>query len=75
MAKTETVTSNSSANKSFQDNTGSYSTARKVLICVVATLEAFFVSLIIFGWSSLVYIYQKEGIYAHLCSYNQSGNG
>ena len=52
-----------------------YSRARKVAICVMATMEAFFMGIILFGWSSLVYVYQKEGIYADLCTHNVTHNG
>ena len=47
-----------------------YSSVRKIGIFIVAILEAFSVGLIIFGWSALVYVYQQEGVYSHLCDGN-----
>ena len=48
--------------------TANYSKVRKVVILIMAVIEAFSIGLIIFGWSSLVYVYQQEGVYSHLCN-------
>ena len=44
-----------------------YGRGRKIGIYVMAALEAFLIGLIVFGWSSLVDVYMKSGVYAHLC--------
>ena len=55
-----------------RSETVNYSTARKVAIIIMAAIEALSIGLIIFGWSSLVYVYQQEGVYSYLCDL---GNG
>ena len=53
-----------------------YTERRKMAIYVMAVLECFLFSCILFGWSSLEYVYKEEGVYADLCqpSHNQTDN-
>ena len=45
----------------------SYSYGGKVALFVMAVVEAFIFGGTSFGWSSIVYVYEQEGIYSHLC--------
>eukprot|EP00005_Dracoamoeba_jomungandri_P006455 CAMPEP_0174261660 /NCGR_PEP_ID=MMETSP0439-20130205/11739_1 /TAXON_ID=0 /ORGANISM="Stereomyxa ramosa, Strain Chinc5" /LENGTH=352 /DNA_ID=CAMNT_0015346173 /DNA_START=26 /DNA_END=1081 /DNA_ORIENTATION=- len=49
------------------DVTHSYSTKRRLLLVIIATLASFLLSGVIFGWAPLLITLQKEGIYEFLC--------
>ena len=44
-----------------------FSSMRKIMIYVMAVLESFLFGLLLFGWSSMVYVYKQEGVYEDLC--------
>jgi hypothetical protein len=40
---------------------------RKLVYIAIGFFESFIFSGLIFGWPSLVFVLQREGIYSHLC--------
>ena len=52
---------------SDKDKDESYCYGGKVAMFVMAVVETFLFGGTVYGWSSIVYVYEQEGIYSHLC--------